>query len=66
MLNSANIIITGRFDMDQGAYKKLAKKLDAIPNRYPETESGIEIRLLEEIFTPEVVLKSSVTISASC
>jgi Pyruvate/2-oxoacid:ferredoxin oxidoreductase delta subunit len=35
------------------SYTKLAEKLDQIPNRYPATESGIEIRLLEKIFTPE-------------
>jgi NAD-dependent dihydropyrimidine dehydrogenase PreA subunit len=39
--------------MDHEVYKKLAEKLDAMPNRYPATESGIEIRLLEKIFLPE-------------
>ena len=39
--------------MNQGIYKKLAEKLDDLPNRYPATESGIELRLLEKIFTPE-------------
>ena len=39
--------------MDQGVYKKLAEKLDALPNRFPTTESGVEIRLLEKIFAPE-------------
>ncbi len=34
-------------------YKKLAEKLDQIPNRYPATESGIEVRLLEKIFSVE-------------
>jgi len=34
-------------------YKKLAEKLDALPNRYIATESGVEIRLLEKLFTPE-------------
>jgi Pyruvate/2-oxoacid:ferredoxin oxidoreductase delta subunit len=34
-------------------YKKLAEKLDQIPNRYPATESGIEVRLLEKIFSAE-------------
>ena len=31
-------------------YKKLAKLLDTLPNGYPETEDGAEIRLLEYIF----------------
>ncbi len=39
--------------MNQEIYKKLAEKLDDLPNRYPATESGIELRLLEKIFTPE-------------
>lgn len=34
-------------------YKKLAKLLDTLPNGYPETEDGAEIRLLEYIFQPE-------------
>lgn len=38
--------------MSQEAYKKLAQKLDSLPNRFPATESGVEIRLLERIFAP--------------
>ncbi len=38
--------------MSQEAYHKLAQKLDSLPNRFPATESGVEIRLLERIFTP--------------
>ena len=34
-------------------YKKLAEKLDLTPNRYPKTESGVEVRLLEKIFSPD-------------
>ncbi|MBI5117570.1 4Fe-4S binding protein [Candidatus Poribacteria bacterium] len=34
-------------------YKRLAKKLDELPNGYPATESGVELRILEHIFTPE-------------
>lgn len=39
--------------MPDSHYHKLAKQLDAIPNGFPSTESGIEIRLLEKLFTPE-------------
>ena len=39
--------------MSQDVYKKLAKKLDDMPNRYPATDSGVELRLLEKIFAPE-------------
>lgn len=39
--------------MSRDVYLKLAQKLDALPNRFPATESGVEIRLLERIFTLE-------------
>lgn len=38
--------------MRDDCYKRLAGKLDALPNRFPPTKSGVEIRLLQEIFTP--------------
>ena len=34
-------------------YKRLAKKLDDLPNGFPATESGVELKLLKKIFTPE-------------
>jgi electron transport complex protein RnfB len=34
-------------------YKQLAERLDALPNGYPATEDGAELRLLEYLFTPE-------------
>ncbi|MCR4440011.1 MAG: 4Fe-4S binding protein [bacterium] len=34
-------------------YKKLAQRLDQIPNGFPRTESGVELRLLAKLFTPE-------------
>ncbi|HEY9161227.1 MAG TPA: 4Fe-4S binding protein [Desulfomonilia bacterium] len=34
-------------------YKKLACVLDTLPNGFPETKSGVEIKLLKKIFTPE-------------
>jgi NAD-dependent dihydropyrimidine dehydrogenase PreA subunit len=39
--------------MNDEAYYKLAKVLDTLPNGFPSTESGIEIRLLKKIFEPE-------------
>jgi electron transport complex protein RnfB len=39
--------------MSQEIYRKLAQRLDAIPNGFPATESGVELRLLAKIFTPE-------------
>jgi len=41
-------------------YKQLAKKLDEMPNGYPATESGVELKILKKIFTPdeaEIALK---------
>ena len=34
-------------------YKRLAKKLDEMPNGYPATESGVELKILQKIFRPE-------------
>lgn len=38
--------------MDQ-AYRKLAEKLDQIPNGFPATEDGVELKLLQKIFSPQ-------------
>ena len=32
-------------------YQKLAERLDAIPNGFPATESGVELRLLAWMYT---------------
>jgi electron transport complex protein RnfB len=34
-------------------YKRLAERLDELPHGYPATESGVELKILEHIFTPE-------------
>jgi len=34
-------------------YQKLAEELDRIPNGYPKTESGVELKLLAKLFNPE-------------
>ncbi len=39
--------------MSDEIYYKLAKVLDTLPNGFPSTESGVEIKLLKKIFTPE-------------
>jgi electron transport complex protein RnfB len=39
--------------MTDDVYRRLAQRLDDIPNGFPATESGIELRLLEKIFAPE-------------
>jgi electron transport complex protein RnfB len=39
--------------MPDGVYSRLAKALDALPNRFPSTESGVEFRLLAKLFTED-------------
>ena len=40
-------------------YQQLAYALDRLPNRYPKTVSGIEVRILKKIFSPEEALVAS-------
>jgi NAD-dependent dihydropyrimidine dehydrogenase PreA subunit len=40
-------------NMTDGVYKRLARVLDTLPNGFPSTESGVEIKLLKKVFTPE-------------
>ena len=35
------------------AYRQLAAALEALPNGYPATASGVELRILERIFSPD-------------
>jgi electron transport complex protein RnfB len=45
---------------DEIVYRKLQMYLDSLPIDYPETESGVEIRILKSLFTPqeaEIALK---------
>jgi len=46
--------------MTEDIYRQLAQRLDAIPNGFPATESGAELRLLAKIFTPEEAALASV------
>ncbi len=46
--------------MTEDVYRKLAQTLDAIPNGFPATESGVELRLLAKIFSPEEAALASV------
>lgn len=39
--------------MNDQIYHKLAKVLDTLPNGFPATESGVEIKLLKKIFSIE-------------
>jgi electron transport complex protein RnfB len=40
--------------MSDEIYRKLAKMLDTLPNGFPSTESGVEIKLLKGIFRPGI------------
>jgi len=33
-------------------YRKVARVLDTLPNGFPATQSGVEIKLLKKVFTP--------------
>ncbi len=38
---------------DEDVYRKLQIHLDTLPIGYPATKSGVEIRILKHIFSPE-------------
>jgi len=37
----------------EDVYRRLASRLDQFPNGFPATESGVELKILRKIFTPE-------------
>ena len=41
------------FFMEKNVYEQLAHHLDGLPAGYPATENGVEIRILQRLFTPE-------------
>ena len=45
------------------AYQSLAIELDKIPNGFPKTSSGVELKILAKLFTPEeAALASSLSL----
>ena len=40
-------------ESDPDVYRRLQQHLDSFPIGYPATESGVEIRILKHLFTPE-------------
>ncbi len=38
--------------MNENPYKSLAERLDALPNGFPPTADGAELRLLVYLYTP--------------
>jgi electron transport complex protein RnfB len=45
--------------MDVNPYQLLAQRLDQLPNGFPATEEGLELKLLARLFTPEEALLAS-------
>ena len=39
--------------MSEDTYRRLARQLDALPNGFPPTTDGVELRLLARLFSPE-------------
>ena len=39
--------------MENLVYQKLARHLDNLPGGFPATETGVELRILKRLFTPE-------------
>lgn len=39
--------------MTEEIYRQLAQRLDSLPNGYPSTKDGAELRILEKLFAPE-------------
>jgi Na+-translocating ferredoxin:NAD+ oxidoreductase RNF subunit RnfB len=39
--------------MDTDLYRRLAQHLDRLPGGYPATESGVELRILRRLFSPQ-------------
>jgi hypothetical protein len=46
--------------MIDSVYRLLSQRLDSLPNRFPATKSGVELRLLKKLFTPEEATLASV------
>ncbi|MEE8593453.1 MAG: 4Fe-4S binding protein, partial [Candidatus Bipolaricaulota bacterium] len=46
--------------MTDDVYRRLATRVDEIPNGFPATESGVELRLLAKMFTPEEARLASI------
>ncbi len=39
--------------MSEDVYKRLREFMDSLPAGYPETPTGVELRILEKLYTPE-------------
>jgi len=39
--------------MSEEVYRQLARHLDDLPGGFPSSESGVELRILKRLFSPE-------------
>ncbi len=46
--------------MTDEVYRRLARRLDSIPNGFPATASGVELRVLARLYTPDEALLAAV------
>ena len=46
-------------EVEKSVYRELQQSLDKLPISYPATESGVEIRILKRLFSPEKALIAS-------
>ena len=43
----------GEMSMSENVYQRLRRFLDELPGGFPETDNGVEIKILEKLYTPE-------------
>jgi electron transport complex protein RnfB len=53
IIGGGNMSETSEKKHTNPVYKKLAQLLDTIPNGFPATKSGVELKLLAKLFSPE-------------
>ena len=46
-------------EKERNVYRELQESLDRLPISYPATESGVELRILKHLFSPEKALIAS-------
>jgi len=46
-------------EVEKSVYRELQQSLDKLPISFPATESGVEIRILKRLFSPEKALIAS-------
>jgi electron transport complex protein RnfB len=52
-VQASTFISSKEEEMTQEVYERLADALDQLPNGFPRTSSGVELKILKKIFSPE-------------